>query len=59
VIDRDRVSRAIAEIIAAIGEDPHREGLVGTPVRIADMYAEVFSGLSEDPKEVLATGFED
>jgi GTP cyclohydrolase I len=59
VIDKDKVSKAVTEIIAAIGEDANREGLVGTPTRIADMYAEVFSGLGKDPKEVLAIGFED
>jgi len=59
VIDRDRVAQAMGEIIAAIGEDASREGLVNTPSRIADMYAEVFSGLSQDPKELLAVGFEE
>ncbi len=59
VIDRDRVARAVGEIIAAIGEDASREGLVDTPSRIADMYAEVFSGISQDPKELLAVGFEE
>jgi GTP cyclohydrolase I len=59
VVDRDKVRKAVEEIIAAIGEDPSREGLVDTPDRIADMYSEVFSGLSQDPKEILAVGFED
>jgi GTP cyclohydrolase I len=59
VIDRDRVAQAVGEIIAAIGEDASREGLVDTPSRIADMYAEVFSGISQDPKELLAVGFEE
>jgi len=59
VIDRDGVRRAVEGIIAAIGEDPTREGLVNTPTRIADMYAEIFSGLSQDPKEILAVAFEE
>jgi GTP cyclohydrolase I len=59
VIDRDGVRRAVEEIIAAIGEDPTREGLANTPARIADMYAEIFSGLSQDPKEILAVAFEE
>lgn len=59
MVDRERVRKAVEEIIAAVGEDSSREGLVNTPVRIADMYAEVFSGLSQDPKEILAVGFED
>jgi GTP cyclohydrolase I len=58
-MDRDGVRRAVEEIIAAIGEDPTREGLVNTPTRIADMYAEIFSGLSQDPKEILAVAFEE
>ena len=46
-------------IIEAIGEEPGREGLRDTPRRVAQMYDELFSGLSQDPAEVLATGFEE
>ena len=58
VIDRDRVQAAVSEFLAAIGEDPAREGLRDTPRRIADMYAEVFDGLHTDPAEHLKVGFE-
>src|SRR3989454_7466512 len=58
-IDHERIVAAAREIIDAIGEDPGREGLLHTPARIADMYAELFSGLFEDPLTVLATGFEE
>ena len=58
-IDQERIKAAIREIIAAIGEDPEREGLVETPRRIAKMYADLFSGLYEDPRAVLATGFQE
>lgn len=58
-IDRERIGRAVKEIIAAIGEDPTREGLKDTPARIAEMYAEVFAGLRRDPKELLKVAFED
>ena len=58
VIDRDRVQAAARELLAAIGEDPSREGLLDTPRRIADMYAEVFDGLHTDPAEHLKVGFE-
>jgi len=58
-IDQQRVISAAREIIEAIGEDPAREGLVRTPERIAEMYRELFSGLFEDPLDVLATGFEE
>ncbi len=59
MIDQEAISKAIREIISAIGEDGTREGLVDTPARIAQMYAEVFSGLGRDPREILAVGFED
>jgi len=56
-VDRPRIERAVREILAAIGEDPAREGLLRTPERVADMYAEIFSGLSDDPTEHLAVTF--
>src|SRR5579883_2937294 len=56
-IDIERIKRAVTEIILAVGEDPNREGLRETPRRVADMYAEVFSGLRQDPAEVLQVGF--
>lgn len=58
-IDQERIQAAVREIIAAIGENPEREGLLETPRRIAQMYADLFAGLYEDPKAVLATGFEE
>jgi GTP cyclohydrolase IA len=59
VVQQERIKKAVAEIIDAIGEDSEREGMVGTPGRIAEMYAELFSGLGEDPREVLTVGFEE
>jgi len=56
-IDQPRIAQAVREILEAIGEDPHREGLLETPRRIAQMYAELFSGLRRDPRDVLSTGF--
>ncbi len=58
-VDRARIEAAVVEILHAIGEDPQREGLRGTPRRIAAMYAELFSGLHRDPGEVLRVGFEE
>jgi predicted Zn-dependent peptidase len=52
-VDRARIEAAVSEIILAIGEDPARPGLAKTPARVADAYAEFFSGLSEDPLEHL------
>jgi len=59
VINKAKIERSITQIIEAIGEDPKREGLVGTPKRIADMYAEIFAGTFQDPQEELQVGFEE
>jgi len=59
VIDKAKIEKAVAAIIEAIGEDARREGLVGTPRRIAQMYADVFEGLYQDPKKDLKIGFEE
>src|SRR5438874_4127729 len=48
-VDHERIKRAVREILLAVGEDPEREGLRETPSRVARMYAEVFSGLKDDP----------
>lgn len=49
-VDLPRIERAVREILVAVGEDPDREGLRETPARVARMYAELFSGLHEDPR---------
>ena len=56
-VDKKRIERAVREILEAIGEDPEREGLLGTPARVADAYEYLFSGLREDPAEHLKVGF--
>jgi GTP cyclohydrolase I len=58
-IDQAKIEQAVAAIIEAIGENPKREGLANTPQRIAEMYADLFSGIDKDPKEELAVGFEE
>jgi GTP cyclohydrolase I len=50
-VDLPRIERAVREILAAVGEDPDREGLLETPARVARMYAEMFGGLHSDPRE--------
>ena len=57
-IDTERIERAVREILEAIGEDPDRDGLVRTPLRIAKMYEEIFAGLREDPSHHLTVTFE-
>ncbi len=56
-VDLPRIERAVREILAAVGEDPDREGLRETPGRIARMYAELFAGLHEDPRRHLSKFF--
>ena len=56
--DAARAEAAIRELLIAIGEDPDRDGLVETPRRVAQMYAEVFGGLRAEPEDVLTTTFE-
>ncbi len=56
-VDQPRIMRAVREILAAVGEDPDREGLRETPARVARMYAELFSGLHEDARAHLKKFF--
>ena len=58
MVDESSIKRAIYEIIKAIGDDPGREGLVDTPRRVAEMYAELFSGMCFDPRIELKVGYE-
>ena len=57
-VDQPRIAAAVREILEAIGEDPARDGLLDTPARVARMYAEVCSGLHEEPAKHLSTTFE-
>jgi len=57
-VDKGRIEKAVREILEAIGEDPDRDGLQRTPVRIAEMYDEIFAGLHTDPSEHLTVTFE-
>jgi GTP cyclohydrolase I len=56
-VDVDRVRAAVSELLIAIGEDPERDGLVNTPVRVAAMYEELFSGIHDDPARHLEVTF--
>ena len=53
-VDRERVAELVRELLVAIGEDPERPGLKLTPQRVADAYAEFFSGVGEDAASPLA-----
>jgi GTP cyclohydrolase I len=56
-VDTARVAAAVSEILAAIGEDPTRDGLLATPERVAAMYEELFSGIADDPGRHLTVTF--
>ncbi|HET6430012.1 MAG TPA: GTP cyclohydrolase I FolE [Phycisphaerae bacterium] len=58
-IDMDRLTAAVREVLCAVGEDPDRGGLVGTPDRVARMYQELFGGLGEDPGQYCQPLFEE
>jgi GTP cyclohydrolase I len=58
-MDRERIEKAVREILCAIGEDPDREGLADTPKRLAKMYEEIFAGLHKDPESDLEIFFQD
>ena len=56
-VDKERIKKAVTEILNAIGEDPSREGLKETPDRISRMYEEIFSGMDENAHEILSKRF--
>jgi len=56
-IDKEKIEAAVKMILEAIGEDPSREGLLNTPRRMANLYEEVFSGINQDPHELLEVSF--
>ena len=57
-VDTARIEKAVREILVAIGEDPDRDGLKRTPMRVAAMYEEIFNGLHDDPSRHLTVTFE-
>ncbi len=56
---RAEAEQAVRTLILWAGDDPDREGLVGTPERVARAYEEFFAGYAEDPREILARTFEE
>ncbi len=58
-VDKERIEKAVREILLAVGEDVEREGLKGTPGRVAGMYAELLAGMREDPEQHLKSVFKE
>ena len=52
-VDLGRIAAGVKMILEGIGEDPNREGLIDTPKRVAEMYAELTAGMREDPAEII------
>ena len=55
--NQEKVEQAVYQLLEALGENPERDGLLDTPKRVAQMYAEMFSGLNEDPKDQFTAVF--
>ena len=56
-MDRNKIEAGVRLLLEGIGEDIEREGLKDTPKRVADMFAEVFSGMDKDPVEIISVTF--
>jgi GTP cyclohydrolase I len=56
-IDKERIEKAVREILSAVGEDVEREGLLETPARVARMYEELLGGMREHPEAHLKSVF--
>ena len=54
-VDPAAIKGAVRTILRAVGEDPDRDGLLETPRRVAKIYAEMFSGLFQDPGSLTVT----
>ena len=59
MVDKNRIEKAVAEILVAIGEDPNREGLKDTPERVARMYEELTAGYHDNASEHLSRTFDE
>jgi GTP cyclohydrolase I len=56
---REEAEQAVRTLIRWAGDNPRREGLVGTPDRVARAFEEWFSGYAEDPEDLLQRTFEE
>ena len=58
MVDKERIKKAVKEILEAIGENPEREGLKETPDRVARMYEEIFKGIHSNPCDLAKIFYE-
>ncbi len=59
IVDKKMIAEGVKMILEGTGEDINREGLIGTPERVADMYEEIFSGIGVDPANELGPMFDE
>jgi len=52
-VDQERISKAVRELIEAVGENIEREGMRETPDRVGRMYSELLAGYWTDPVELI------
>jgi len=52
-VDKKKITKAVKDILGAVGDDAGRSDLLGTPGRVADMFEEVLSGIKKDPGKEL------
>lgn len=52
-MDNKKIEKAVKDILEAIGENPKRQDLLGTPKRVAEMYEEVLAGIDKNPSKEL------
>ena len=57
-MDKEKIKKAVKDILEAVGEDPERDGLKDTPRRMADMYEEIFSGTHVNAEDMVAVFFD-
>ncbi len=58
-MDKEKIKKAVKDILKAIGEDPSRSGLKYTPQRVADMYEDILSGMKKNAEDDLKVVFEE
>lgn len=53
IMDKKKIAKAIKMVLEAVGDNPRRPDLLGTPERVAQMYEEVLSGMKKNPAQEL------